>query len=346
MKRLPIYILLAALFCSCEYNFELDESSLENKLYVNCVAGCGDTTFVTVQRCVPVNKATLADKKLPDLEYLHLTLDGKDLPLKHMDDTIYNRWYTLEKMNAGSVLSIRAKASDTEEVNASCSLPPTPSIKSIKTDFCKTDESYLEFQIELEGTTEGYYAVEGQFRTQESAVYDPDYNPYESSDFEGDYITSYYGLYSNILPESSEILSERTEEYPGLSWDGRSLNGTIWSSEIKHLSLVSERDLAESKGILRFYIYYNPDCDEDAEYDIYDGGKVKYHHKRVTTRQFRIYRISPEFYYYASAQIAQDENTLGEIGLAPSAFSYTNIDGGFGVLASCAWCETPWMDNI
>lgn len=357
MKRLATILALLAVCVGCEYEFELEEGNLDNKLFVNCVVRGSDTTFVTVKKCVPVNKTVAAQDRLPEMEYLRLFAGDKQLNLVYdgeKDD--YNNWYTLDKVEAGASLRIEAKAKDTAPVNAICTAPSAPSIKSVKTDFCKVDDNYLETVIELndKDARGGYYGVVMFEHVWISTVWDPEFNPYDFPDEEGEEVSS-NGLASNILPESSEILSESTEYYPYLRWDKKSLNTSYWRSENNEtINLISAREMEKSGGVIKVAYYYRNNFDDDVvqeySWDYGEGEsyyeKHKCHHTYYLQRKFKVYRLSEEFYHYAMARIAQDSNALAEIGLAPAVFAYSNIDGGYGVLAGCACVETDWMENI
>ncbi len=49
-----------------------------------------------------------------------------------------------------------------------------------------------------------------------------------------------------------------------------------------------------------------------------------------------IYRISEELYRYYHTNLLANENSLSELGLSRSNFTFSNIKGGFGILGGMA----------
>ena len=45
-----------------------------------------------------------------------------------------------------------------------------------------------------------------------------------------------------------------------------------------------------------------------------------------------VYTLSEELYGYLNAEYNKNNNVLSMLGLAPSNFAYSNVDGGYGVL--------------
>ncbi len=56
-----------------------------------------------------------------------------------------------------------------------------------------------------------------------------------------------------------------------------------------------------------------------------------------------IYRLSDEFYNYAKAQYLVAFNMLSNFGVTPPNFTYTNVQGGLGVVAGLSGVVTSWQ---
>ncbi len=176
-RRLLPIIAFALVLAACERPFELKEGTLSNKLYLDCVAGAGDSTFVTVQTCIPVNSGKAVKTVQTIIE--SMTLKIGDTPAALVKDTRpgqkYNRWYTLAPVADGQEVSVEVKAQGMEAASGRSVVPPAPVIKSISMVPCRKDTTWFDVLLELDGEyPEGaYYGISCQIR-EEYAQYDVD----------------------------------------------------------------------------------------------------------------------------------------------------------------------------
>ena len=59
---------------------------------------------------------------------------------------------------------------------------------------------------------------------------------------------------------------------------------------------------------------------------------VPYHEPEGQKLKLLVYTLSEELYGYLNAEYNKNNNVLSMLGLAPSNFAYSNVDGGYGVL--------------
>ncbi len=59
---------------------------------------------------------------------------------------------------------------------------------------------------------------------------------------------------------------------------------------------------------------------------------------QCTTRYyFVLFRLSPEFYYYARALYQSNFDFLANMGLVPANFTWSNVEGGLGFVGAVSY---------
>lgn len=377
--RLPfIFLILGCCLCSCEYNFYPEGLDKGSKLYVQCIAGNSDTTYINIQKAMGINSG---GEIMPDVESISLKINGKESSIKkyvlpdppeytypdypyfetkdspvepiYIDDLPYyilkryNMWYTDAPIKEGDNVSLEVRAKGMEEVSASAKVPQEVVVKEIKasprcttiTDFDFTyRETYMSFDISLEGASPDDYYGITVMQEQDNIL------SYDDGRVET-YNNKGYGRIINWSESDSEIMSEL--QATGGAWIDSYYNGYfIDSYGANSMKLVSGNILKD--GHLQFDCSIFWSEDHESTYAIFDevtnmwvdGGSL------TVTRDARykllIYKVSPEFFRFNKAQYLLETNYLAELGLSPSTYSYTNIKGGFGVLGTLTCTATPW----
>ena len=123
-KTIPV-ILSLLLLSSCEgleTRFELNGSSGEPKMYVECYAGLTDTTYISLYKAMPVN-AKASDGSAFTLKHIGLSINGKAANVTTLDNTLH---YTTDPIPAGAHLALDVETQETEPVHASTTVPAKP----------------------------------------------------------------------------------------------------------------------------------------------------------------------------------------------------------------------------
>ncbi|MBP5795509.1 MAG: DUF4249 family protein [Bacteroidales bacterium] len=372
LRQLFIFLVLGCCLSGCDYYFYPEGLDNDSKLYVQCIAGNGDRTYINIQKAMGINSV---GDIMPEIESVSLKVNGKEshiekyvptppdnmvigtkdsppepfYPGENSDYYIlrrYNIWYTDAAVKEGDDISLEVKAKGMQEVSATSKVPERVVIKEIKAaPRCSTvtdidysyKESFMSFDISLEDySPDDYYGVTVE-QEQETVLY------YDDGRTES-YSSKGYGRIINWNSSQSDIMAEiQASDGP---WTDAQYNGyfidSYGSGSMKLLPGSYIKD-----GHLQF------DCDilfsEDSEntYSLLDEDTNSLILRKMTIKRdskykVLVYRVSPEFYRFNKAQSLQSANYLAEYGLSPATFSYTNVKGGFGVLAAVSFTSTPW----
>ena len=357
MRKTAFILLLLLTAASCERTFELKEGTLRNKLYLDCVAGAGDSTFVTVQTCIPVNGGKAVKTVRTEIESMTLTIGGAPAPLTRdsRPGQKYNRWYTLAPVADGQEISVEVKAKGMEKASGSSVVLAAPVIKSISMVPCSKDTTMFDVHLELEGDyLEGaLYGFSCQLR-QEGKQIDVGIDTVS--------INSVLPLtISDVL--ASDSLNVEESQLFDLTFDGTTL--------IDNFSLMALFTPTSEEGLMhvfiprqkyfrqhghKFHFYVPRSVSDSLSYRqaarmefIPEFHMIPEHDVISDTRSFykwKVIRLSEDFFYYTQARWMQRTNPLSFVGLAPAMAAWSNVSGGFGVVAGCRIAETPWQESV
>ena len=365
---------LAVSLCGCEYYFPLEGLDDGSKLYVQCIAGNSERTYINVQKAMGVN--TTGGDILPDVESISLKVNGREcsierLVLPDLPDNgyydpefggiyeesedydpdyytlrRYNLWYTDSPINAGDDLSLEVKARGLEDVSAHTTVPQKVVIQNIEaaprcTTITGFDVSYtrtfMSFDVTLANTSpDDYYGVKVMLHSD--VLYSFDNGSTESYTFDSS------GSILNWSDDSG--LMGDIQEYQGPWTPAYYNNYFIDSYRGSGIQLISGSNI--NNGHLQFDCTVEFSSEETSETYDYDEETGEWgpsgHVDIIKDSQYKIvvYRVSPEFFRFNKAQYLLSTNYLAELGLSPSTFSYTNVNGGFGVLGALTGTSTPW----
>lgn len=346
MKKIIYIVLGAVLLCGCEYNFELDETKENDKLYVLCIAGDEDETFINIQRAIPANRDDSSKPVKTNVSKLDLKVNGKSVSLSKydVDNYRYNLWRTTDPILPGDELSLEVEADGTDPIKAVSVVPGIPVIKSITVSPSPDKESgKVVFNVALDNVREGsYYAFDCTTRMVEITKN-------IDSDIEIRRDTTYYNEWVMPAVEYDEISDD--SEAP---WIETNYNGISFDTyDGVNLMVLDSKTLVGNGGSFEFAIYANEDNErEDGGWYYYDQeandwliaeGDPNIRHYSYYTSNITVYQLSNEAFRYIKARYIENYNVLASIGLAPASFTYSNIDGGFGVLAGLAKTDTGYF---
>ena len=366
--------ILAGCLCGCEYYFPLEGLDDGAKLYVQCIAGNSDRTYINVQKAMGVNST--GSDILPDVESIVLKVNGRecsvervvlpdpptpgyydpelgyvsntgqDYPSEYYTLRRYNLWSTDAPIKEGDDLSLEVSARGMETVSANVSVPDKIVIQDVKAaarcstitevDYTYT-EKFMSFDVSLANVSpDGFYGL--GIECEETGT-----NTYSDGREE----TYSYSHYAQIITWSSATgMVDDLQESQGEWIDAYYNNYFIDSYGNGMMHLIKGDCLKDGHMKFDCSIPFSLEGDSDI-YDYNDeigdlelSGQV--HFSLVSKYRLCIYRVSPEFYRYNKAQYLLRTNYLAEVGLSPSTFSYTNVRGGFGLLGALSVTTTPW----
>ena len=212
-------------------------------------------------------------------------------------------WFVTGEMLPGDVVEIRASAEGIPPVKASTVIPRSVEDINAETKVKNGLES-LKLSFPDDPATRDFYGVQ----------------VLEEKTLEGE--TSQYTVapfHKNMQPLGGMISTDAP--YATIGFNG------------KYLSYKYMRDLNNGRFDMTFK--YKDEREEDEEEETPDG--ASYRHK------IRIYSLSEEFFRYVKSREALRGNEFTEMGLAPMAIPFSNVEGGFGIVAGWSISESGWI---
>lgn len=320
MRKFVFILALAVLAAGCEYDFELKGSDDPDKLFVEMVSSGTDTTDLYIHTCLPTARSGDQKTVKTVLNSIEASSDGKALKVEKVVD---NNWQVIGKIAPGSLLKVRAEADGIEPVEGQCRIPEVPNVKKISMRKYGDDKAEMyEVDIDLGGER-----LSGDQKWAVSCTYHIHYWTTGIPDEEGGDVDWTEDLDTYIERYSNEDATAADIETPFL-------DNSDYGRRI-HIAC----DDNGSDGHLRFYVPRFETMHElthQEEYEdwlgtVYNG--YDYYANRVSSCTIRVYRVAGEMYSYLKAQDAAENNILALAGLAPAMFAYSNVKGGFGVVA-------------
>lgn len=365
---------LAVSLCGCEYYFPLEGLDDGSKLYVQCIAGNSERTYINVQKAMGVN--TTGGDILPDVESISLKVNGRECSIERLvlpdlpnngyyDPELgeiyeephgydpdyytlrrYNLWYTDTPIKDGDDLSLEVKARGLEDASAHTTVPQKVVIQNVEaaprcttiTDFdVSYTRTYMSFDITLaDASPDDFYGVRVMLHSD--VMYSYDNGSTESYTHDGSGSMINWSGDSGMMGDIQEYQGPWTPAYYN--------NYFIDSYRGSGIQLISGSNL--KNGHLEFDCtveFSSESTSETYDYNQETGELEPSGNVAISINsQYKIvvYRVSPEFFRYNKAQYLLDSNYLAQVGLSPSTFSYTNVNGGFGVLGALTATSTPW----
>lgn len=362
MKKILFGLLAVLALTGCEYRFDLHQDELENLIYVQCVTGAQDTTFINTTLAVPATRktATKASLNITDMKF---TVNGTPMEIFKgtfgTADYPVDRYYVLGKLHDGDNVEFKASASNAVAVSASTVIPDAPEVSNVSVSRFSNgvEDDFIRFVVDLDPnkTSAKYYGVQVEVQRTTDRVYVDDGSPVPN----GHSVNTSYDYLSD--PEMSEdILSQIDETGPiTIGFDGANISGRYLGE--MYVSPAEDFDTS-------VYVYAYPDNSWENEeiHEIYFGEetdpmkqrydwehwKTEWTGRKIlltdTTRyRLKVYSLTPEFYYYAKAQffLYNGFDDLASLGLTPPNFTYGNVSGGMGLFGGVNVFVSDWFDN-
>lgn len=336
MKKFLHILGLAALLSSCEIPFDLEEGG-EPKIYMQCVAqqGC---VYVTPQVAQPVSGKAVDVSSLE----VEVWLDGEVIPALRRDG-----YYVADfgsRPEEGARVSVAVHGGGLETARGETRLVPAPNV---------VDYSWTQVQVDTIDATQvsitlDHAPAEGEYYGIQILQADT----IEYMDGSKQYYVAY--LTPGYILTAAESVGFDLADFVQVNFDGFRLGG----ADYQPLTLLSDKHF--DGATYRFYLNSFDtsilsgirDNLPDSDTGIAGGGIVsgqvggeggggevdpsKIPVRIETCYCFILYRLSPEFYFYARALYQSNFDFLANMGLVPANFTWSNVTGGLGFVGAAA----------
>ena len=367
MKRLLYILLVSILLVSCKDDFDISKLQDTSRLVVYCFPTVGDTTMIVVTKSVPVATAKGDRRELcrqPVDAHIIYKVNGVECPVKRIESMeearrfslsgnfsfikdacqeLVGQYYAIGKQQASDNVTMEVSAEGFQSVSAATYIPQRVKV-GIDELSCQEVVGgslldYMQASFADDGGSKDYYCVKVIKKDMQGFLVgiDPHHFRYNEP----------VHVYSQ---ESYEDINEKT---PDMIWSLDSLFQVSFAQSIdteKEPVLNKTSNIDEDLGFDDDYSYYNLAYIFDDH--LFNGEKYTLHLSLGSTmyagdfyyysswdRMFgytysvELYKLTPEYYRYLSSINSAQSNSWAEAGIMQVTPTYSNVRGGFGVVA-------------
>ncbi|MBR1570947.1 MAG: DUF4249 family protein [Bacteroidales bacterium] len=344
MKQVFSYLsaalLLLAGLHSCEIPFDLEKTS-EPKIYVQCIPAKDGETVLQVLYASPVTEADAPVSFHPSS--IDIQVNGTRVGYETDDEGIIRCTPALE---AGDKVSVTVQAEGMETASGSTTVPETPVIEEIgweKVQVDTTEGTKVTFRLDKEPSEGDCFGLQIRRRTvvlyMDGSVDDLDVyiTPGQlmstldagSVSMENFLQVNYKdGLMDAGFRQPMTLLTAKQFQGREYSFYLDSFDADALREWMEWMEEMEDRENAEDWQDQRPPFPGRDGEDEEKE--------VKVPVATATACMVYLYRLSPELYLYAKALYQSQLDFLANMGLIPANFTYTNVEGGAGVVGALA----------
>ena len=373
---IAVLLLLLLTTAACKDKFDIDSIDEQAKLVVYCFPSEADTTWIDVTYSVPVGKesAGRSIKGFMEVADAHIVykVNGQERPVGWVDGAV-DRWdhvaspgryYVTGAHQPGDLVELNVSAPGYPSVQARTTVVPAVpvALKSVEEthvydpDWADTRHVYqLSATFTDDAASDDYYAVRVSRRMWRlTAVGDmrPDYPNRDFYDEEDWHVE---------WPMSS------VEEFLSVAGGGWA---DVYDFQLVRDSLIAMPEvLAMSEPLLQQIS--QTDTDFGFENDFYDqfyyfsdqqiNGQTYTLHLNISYYQYntsgvlqqsedgpedyrvQLYHLTPEFYHYLKSINDVDNNDLAQSGLSMLSPTFTNVQGGIGIVGGYSQSNSRWL---
>ena len=334
MKK-TIYSLITlslVLLCACtKTDMDIEIKKSDPKLVLYCFPNTeSDTTIISLTTSLPLTAGTQIIKmeqqltvKNPQITY---RVNGQERTVYYTEERMKNvppmSYYVLGNHQPGDQVSIDASAPGYPDIHAETYIPEMPEVTAFKKAHSVFIDgaTYDQYHLTLNDThTEDYYAVQA-------------YNIHEYEQYRGEG----YGY----IDYSAKV-------------------DTIYECKLTDINIDDEPAInpistlddffSYNNTFLGYFYIFNDNIFNGKSYTLLlnmrPQGDYTYTHGIKSLKsgyQFKLYKISPEYYRFIKSVNDINNNDLGEIGLAPVNPTLNNVTGGYGVVGG--YSAVNYMD--
>ena len=379
MKKYWIIIAMAAMVCSCEIPFSIEDIS-EPRFLVECLpAADADTLDIFVAYADAAYSKNRAGKYAFSSDNVVITVNDKPL------DTSKLKWeqngncfqsYICGGFASGDRVTVTAKGKSMPVATGSTVVPEVPKLAEVKVASTedKKDTAALRVSVKMEDPVRDgdYYGLEIKSYeetyfieiTQEPPFFRRDTMKYTLYTTPGQ-VASMSDINNMDLDGFAQVryiyggLINRSRGYtydyrPMVLLSSRQFDGDTYSFYLNaSFSFLNDMldGMTGDTGYEEPDVIYDPEYpeeeleypetepDEDPEYpddeDPDDPDEPEAYRIVIGFKKWyevEIFRLSEELYNYCKAQYLKDFNILSNFGVTPPNFTYSNVDGGLGVV--------------
>lgn len=359
MKKLLYFLLVSLVLVSCKDDFDISKLQDTSRLVVYSFPTASDTTLVIVTKSVPVATAKgdrYSISRQPVDAHIIYKVNGVEQPVKkieteedvrkfdyyHINSEVFaelmmGQYYVVGKQKEGDNITLEVSADGFPAVSAATYIPQSVKIGIDELSFEKvsSDQSLDNVLASFmdDGASKDYYSVMVQKNHMEGEVVGVDVDgshyvvgdEYQYKEFSEKYpnavwtFSMHKSSYAQAIDTDKEPVLTKTTEldedlgfdeygYYGLSYifDDHLLNGKRYTL---HLSLAST--------------YYTNN------YYYTDSWDKMFGYAYIV----ELYKLTPEYYRYLSSINSAQSNSWAEAGIMQVTPTYSNVKGGFGVVA-------------
>lgn len=351
---LGLLIALLAL-ASCKDDFDISKLQDNPRLVVYCFPTEGDTTVITVSKSVAVasakGEAYELAKQPVDAHIVYL-VNGNSYEVRRIEDKpnsgfyteadstldLVGQYYVVAHQKAGDQIHVEVSADNMETVSASTNIP-LPADVDVDTVFIGSNyysTTRMEATLHDDGSAKNYYAVASacSYHLRGLAI-GGDQNP-PTIGFENNFVSSY----------DDYLFKKDRYKY----WDFSRLRKTYASMTVdvsneplftKHSKLDDDFGFDDYTYYANLYIFddkqlngksYTLHLDLSIGYDV-DANYRAWDPLFGSEYVLCLYSLTPEYYRFLSSMNNANSNGWSNVGLMQVIPTYTNVKGGFGIVA-------------
>lgn len=309
-------IVAAAVLHSCTYTFDLDGADSGQRLFLNCFPDNTGSAVVSVYVSQPVGMKGNIPPDASDAR-IEVTVNGESRAVRTNEGELSGIRtgvrYIEGPFSSGDRIFIHAEK-DGISVPAECGTVVPESFPGYSISLRKVSDEDLEVRVRYRIGEKGYYGI--QIVERVTFVEN------------GEQVSQSSGFVSpkGVSDTSSEISNTGGLTY--INFSGGPL--MIWEDGI----FATEGGMGEYS----VKISYDSDSGIFAGPEVISGNAVS-----ECEYSLNLYRLSPEAFRYFYAMSSAELNFLPNMGLSPPVLSYSNVNGGYGVLAGMHLTVSEWI---
>lgn len=361
-------VLICLTFASCKDDFDVDKLQDSSRLVVYCFPTEGDTTLIAVSKSLPIasfkGDMYVQSQQAVDAHIVY-KVNGMELPVKRIENLdearlfstnnvqehlvrLVGQYYVVGKQKEGDNIQVQVSADGFSSVSASTYIPNRVNVQmgDIRFDEKNSDaDSYsrvdkIEATFQDDASTQDYYSVmvklrhkEGTamgtriwndgFREYRDTVYVDHANGYFTSS-DNDFVFNYDSLSwvtrdIEVSTMGEPLLNKKTKlnddfgfndfTFYGNSYifNDRTINGQSYTLHLEALSADMHADEHYDNGTWDWVFGY--------DYIV------------------ELYKMTPEYYRFLKSINDAQSNDWADAGLMQVTPTYSNVKGGFGIVA-------------
>ncbi len=325
-------ILTCLTFASCKDDFDVDKLQDTSRLVVYCFPTEGDTTLVAVSKSLPIasfkGEMDVQSQQPVDAHIIY-KVNGVELPVKRIENLeearlfstnnakwhlvrLVGQYYVVGKQKEGDNIQVQVSADGFSSVSASTYIPNRVNIQmgEVRFDEKNSDaDSYsrvdkIEATFQDNASTQDYYSVMVKLRQMEGTHRDS---------------LSWVTRDIELSTMGEPLLNRKTKLNDDFGFDDFTFYGNSY--------IFNDRTINGQSYTLHLEAM---SADMHAnEYNNYGTWDWVFGYDYIV----ELYKVTPEYYRFLKSINDAQSNDWADAGLMQVAPTYSNVKGGFGIVA-------------